>query len=295
MTIKILKLTFAAVIFILAGCVSTTKDQKTVILDSLDVKPAPKVISSFDTMGKGLPIFYNMYLSVELSSLFQTVGAVYKPDLMNSPDRISSYLTSSQQAINLGIYAVDLSYSRVFDQVEEAGRYFKAMQQLSHELGIPDDYFKNTAERFERNIATKDSLIKIANEVYVITDKYLKENERYNTAALIILGGWTEAVYIALDVAVESCDADIIERLIDQKYSLNNVMIMLSEQKNNEVISGYLTELSKIKTGFAKLNINFDSKFDPNTPQGKEIINNSIQQLEILRKSVDEFRNEMIK
>jgi hypothetical protein len=295
MTIKILKLAFAALIFILAGCVSSTKNQKTVILDSLDVKPVPKVISSFDTMGKGLPIFYNMYLSVELSSLFQTVGAVYKPDLMNSPDRISSYLTSSQQAINLGIYAVDLSYSRVFDQIEEAGRYFKAMQQLSHELGIPDDYFKNTAERFERNIAAKDSLIKIANEVYAITDKYLKENERYNTAALIILGGWTEAVYIALDVAVESCDADIIERLIDQKYSLNNVMIMLSEQKNNEVISGYLTELAKIKTGFANLNINFDSKFDPATAQGKEIINKSIQQLEILRKSVDEFRNKMIK
>lgn len=295
MIIKVLKLASFVFIIFLIGCKSSANNQKSVILDTIDLKPAQKVINPFDTIGKGLPIFYNMYLSVELSSLFQTAGAVYKSDLMNSTERVSSYLTSSQQAVNLGIYAVDLSYSRVFDQVEAAGRYFKAMQQVSHELGIPDEYFKNTAERFERNIANKDSLIKIANEVYQITDKYLKENERYNTAALIIMGGWIEAIFIASDVAIESSDADIIERLVDQKYSLNNLMIMLAENKNNEVISSYLAELSKIKKGFADLNINFDSKFDPNSVQGKEFIRNSIHQIENLRKEVDEFRNKLIK
>ncbi len=286
MIIKVLKLASFVFIIFLIGCKSSANNQKSVILDTIDLKPAQKVINPFDTIGKGLPIFYNMYLSVELSSLFQTAGAVYKSDLMNSTERVSSYLTSSQQAVNLGIYAVDLSYSRVFDQVEAAGRYFKAMQQVSHELGIPDEYFKNTAERFERNIANKDSLIKIANEVYQITDKYLKENERYNTAALIIMGGWIEAIFIASDVAIESSDADIIERLVDQKYSLNNLMIMLAENKNNEVISSYLAELSKIKKGFADLNINFDSKFDPNSVQGKEFIRNSIHQIENLVKKL---------
>jgi hypothetical protein len=295
MKIKISKLSVIGYIFLLIACKSNTNNRSTLNIDSTDLVSSQKVISSFDTMGKGFPIFYNMYLSVELSSLFQTAGAVFKTDLMNSPDRISSYLTSSQQAVNLGVFAVDLSYARAFDQVEVAGRYFKAMQQMSRELGIPDDYFKNTAERFERNIAVKDSLIKIANEVYVTTDNYLKENARYNTAALIILGGWTEAISIATDVAIESRDVDIIEKLVDQKYSLYNLLIMLSEHKNNEVIAGYSLELSKIKKSFDVMNISFDPNFDANTPEGKKVINNSVIKLENFQIIINNFRNKLIK
>ena len=295
MKIKIITLAAIGCISILIGCKSTTGNKKTTDFDSVNLNPSQKVISSFDTVGQGLPIFYNMYLSVELSTLFQTAGAVFKTDLMNSSDRISSYLTSSQQAVNLGVYAVDLSYARVFDQVEVAGRYFKSMQQLSRELGIPDDYFKNTAERFERNIAEKDSLIKIANEVYVTTDNYLKENERYNTAALIIMGGWVEAVYIATDVAIESRDADIIEKLIDQKHSLSNLILMLSEHSGNEVINSYIKELSKIKIEFDAQDINFDNNFDANTPKGVAYINNSVHKLENFKKIIDDFRSKLIK
>ena len=46
-----------------------------------DIKP---LVHSYDTLGEGLPIFYNMYLSVEMSSLFQASGAVFKPELLNS-------------------------------------------------------------------------------------------------------------------------------------------------------------------------------------------------------------------
>jgi hypothetical protein len=295
MKIKISKLSIIGYILLLLACKSNTNNRNTLSIDSSDLVSSQRVISSFDTMGTGFPIFYNMYLSVELSSLFQTAGAVFKADLMNSPDRISSYLTSSQQAVNLGVFAVDLSYARAFDQVEVAGKYFKAMQQMSRELGIPDDYFKNTAERFERNIAVKDSLIKIANEVYVTTDNYLKENARYNTAALIILGGWTEAISIATDVAIESRDADIIEKLVDQKYSLNNLLIMLSEHKNNEVITGYSLELSKIKKEFDAMNINFEHNFDANTPEGKKLINNSVAKLVNFQSIINNFRNKLIK
>ena len=40
---------------------------------------------------------------------------------------------------------------------------------------------------------------------------------------------WVEAINVATHVAIESQEADIIERLVDQKYSLNNLIIMLKE------------------------------------------------------------------
>ena len=164
--------------------------------DSLNTEAKEIPLNPLDTAGEGLPIFYNMYLSVELSSLFESAGAVFTPELMNGVDKTNEYITSSQQAVNLGVYAVNLSYAKVFDQVETAGKYFNAMKQLSQDLGIPADYFENTVQRFERNFTNKDSLISLANEVYVATEDYLKENERYTTAALIIMGGWVGICYL---------------------------------------------------------------------------------------------------
>ena len=181
----------------LSSCKQGGKTGNTEGTDSINLGEIKPLVHNIDTMGEGLPIFYNMYLSVEMSSLFQTSGAVFKPELLNSPDKISDYVTSSKKALNLGVYAVDLSYAKVIEQFETAAKYFNAMQRMAEEMGIPSDYFENTAKRFDRNINNKDSLIKIANEVYMASDKYLRENERYAASAQIILGGWVEAIHIA--------------------------------------------------------------------------------------------------
>ncbi len=276
------------------GCKSGRDKQRVIDFDSIDIGSEEIVVNPLDTIGDGLPIFYNMYLSVELSSLFESAGAVFTQELMNNVDKTSEYITSSQQAVNLGVYAVDLSYARVFDQVEMAGRYFNAMRQLAQELGIPSDYFENTVKRFERNFTDKDSLIHLANEVYVTTDEYLKENERYTTAALIIMGGWVEAIHIAVDVAIESRDANIIERLIDQKYSLNNLLMMLSEHKKNEVVAEYINRLNDIKSEFEKINVVFDVEFSPTSEKGKQLIDKAISQIEVFSKSVAVLRKDLV-
>ena len=281
-------------LIILFSCNSGNKQNRAIEFDSLNFSSEKQILNPLDTIGEGLPIFYNMYLSVELSTLFETAGAVFTPEIMNNTDRVSEYLTSSQQAVNLGVYAVDLSYARVFDQTETASQYFKAMKQLSQELGIPADYFENTAVRFERNFTDKDSLIALANEVYVTTEEYLKANERYTTAALIILGGYIEAINIAINVAIESRDPDIIERLIDQKYSLNNLMVMLSEHKNNEVVAEYLVQLNKFKREFDRIDAPFDVDFNPDSAEGQEKIDDVIEEISAFGQNIAEFRKKLV-
>ena len=221
-------------------------------------------------MGEGLPIFYNMYLSVEMSSLFQSSGAVFKQELLNSPDKISNYVTSSKKALNLGVYAVDLSYSKVSEQLETAGKYFNAMQRMAEEMGIPSDYFENTAERFDRNINNKDSLIKIANEVYMASDNYLRENERYAASAQIILGGWVEAIHIASKIAASTKDIDIIERLAEQRISLANVINMLNEYSSDVDINKNLQKLKQLQPVFDSFVVDVDANFDPASASRKK-------------------------
>jgi len=263
-------------------------------LDSLSLSETKPYINRFDTMGEGLPIFYNMYLSVEMSSLFNAAGAIFNQDLPNSTDKITDYTTSSKKAMNLGVYAVDLTYAKVFEQLEAAGKYFNGMEKLAEELGIPANFFENSAKRFDRNIDNKDSLIKIANEVYVAADSYLKDNERYNAAAQIILGGWTEAIYIAIDMAKSTRDFDIIERLADQKYSLSNLMEMLQNYESDPVIAENLLKLKELQTVFNTFEVKVKANFDPASPEGKQTINTLLLKVKELEKPVLALRASII-
>lgn len=291
---KALSYFLAGTILLLQACKSGENTNQVVDLDSLDLVSAKEFVNKLDTVGAGLPIFYNMYLSVELSSLFESSGAVFNKDILNSTDRISDYITSSKKAMNLGVYAVDISYARAFSQFEVAGRYFSAMQELSEQLGIPTDYFENTAKRFETNMTDKDSLISIANEVYYETENYLKDNERFATASLVILGGWVEAINVATHVAIESQEADIIERLVDQKYSLNNLIIMLKDHDEHEVVADFVEQLQELKTVYDKVNIEFGVDFDPESEEGKKVLAENLGQIETLRAAIQKLRNQVI-
>jgi hypothetical protein len=285
----------AILIMLLIACKSGDRSGTDQIdLEGISMEKDTMILDSKDTVGQGLPIFYNMYLSVEMSTLFESIGAVFNADLLNSTSRIPEYITSSKKALNLGVYAVDLSYSRIFEQIEYTGRYFNAMQKLSEELGIPSDFFQNTAKKFDRNINDKDSLIIIANEVYAATDNYLKENERYSAAAEIILGGWTEAMHIAVDVANESKQIEVFERVAEQKYSLENLINMLDNHKDDEVIMDYLSRLEQLRQPFSKLYEIVNADFDPSTSEGKKHIETISAQITRLGKHIDEIRNEII-
>jgi hypothetical protein len=289
---------FIPAVFILAviiSCKSGVKSETDSFdLEGISLDEGKKAINSADTIGAGLPIFYNMYLSVEMSTLFESIGAVFNPDLLNSTSKIPEYITSSKKALNIGVYAVDLSYARIFEQIEFAGRYFSAMQKLSEELGIPADYFVNTAKRFDRNINDKDSLILIANEVYLTTDDYLKENERYSAAAQIILGGWTEALYIAMHIAKESKDIEVFERVTEQKYSLDNLIDMLNNYADDEVIVHYLAKLEELREPFNLLDKEVNTDFDADTREGKKRIENILTMLDVLEKDINEIRREIV-
>jgi hypothetical protein len=288
-------LTASIFLFNLLGCKSGTDSESDVInYKDFNLNENGKIISSFDTIGKGLPIFYNMYLSVEMATLFESIGAVFNSDLLNPTTKIPDYLTSSDKALNLGIYAVDLSYSRIFDQIEFTSKYFYAMQKLSEELGIPGDYFLTTAKRFDRNINNKDSLITIANEVYVATDNYLKENERYNASAQIILGGWTEAMYIAMDIARESREIDVFERVAEQKYSLENLIEMLNANADDEIIAGYLVRLDELRDPFEKLDAVVNKEIDMESEPDEEHIDNIIDVIAKLDEYISKLRDDIV-
>jgi hypothetical protein len=281
-------------ISLLFACKQGGKSGHTEGSDSISLGEIKPLVHAYDTLGKGLPIFYNMYLSVEMTSLFRASGAVYKQELLNSPDKISDYVTSSKKALNLGVFAVDLSYAKVFEQYETAAKFFNAMQKMAEELGIPAVFFENTTKRFERNINNKDSLIYIANEVYMATDKYLRENERYSAAGQIILGGWVEAIQIAVDIAATTKDIDVIERLAEQRVSLGNVINMLNDYSDDVAIKQNLQKLKQLQPAFDAFVVKSDAKLNPAAPEGKKVIQEYLLKVNEIGRQIKALRKEIV-
>jgi hypothetical protein len=252
-------------VMILAAWLTSCKSNSGNISESTDLSDSSvrvtsqqdEFAASYDSLQKGIPVFYNMYLSVDMTKLFKVEGAVFTEEWLNPVDKVQNYVHSSKKALNLGIYAVDLSYLRAFEQLEKSRSWFNAMRKLSNELGIPDDYVVKTADRFDKNINNKDSLAKIATEIYRTTAKYLKDNERESASSLIILGGWVEALYLASNVAIEnSSDMELMEKIADQKGSLDDLIANLETYKTDPSVAKLLPKLQDLKVSFEQLKLN---------------------------------------
>lgn len=230
----------------------------------------------------GIQIFYNMYLSVEMNTLFKSIGATFNKNLLNPYEKSNEYEISGDKAVNLGVYAVDLSYAKAFDQIDQAGNYLKTMHKLATELGIPSEKFYLSVKRIEMNVSNKDSLVKIANELYTATESYLKDSDRESAAALVILGGWTEAMYIATNmVNRNNKDLELLERIADQKSSLKNLIDLLSKYKDDKAVKPYLEQLNKMTKSYDAFTVD-NNNMEATYKQLGEVSSG----IQVLRKSI---------
>ena len=79
-----------------------------------------------------------------------------------------------------------------------------------------------------------DELFKLSNDTYYDAYTYLKENERGPSLALIVLGGWVESLY---DDSVGEYEEGsvLVSRIIDQKYTLENLYEFMQEYESVDV------------------------------------------------------------
>ena len=248
-------------------------------------------------------IFYNVPSPIEISSLLQSVGAEYNPAYLHSYKKADSYTTTKSMALNLGVYGADLSYNRLYDQIQASIYYFSAVKTLSDNLNIPQEQGGTTAERLESNLENKDSLLLIISQTYASADEYLKESEKGNLASLIIFAGWVEALYIGIQIAEASEDNyyTIINNIAEQKFSLDNLIHLLNAYENDENIKIYLNKLKELKVSYDKVEINYtrsklstDNDRGVTTIESKSSIVISKETFEEIKLIIKEIREEII-
>ncbi len=198
-------------------------------------------------------IFYTIPAPMEMASLIQSSGADFDTDVLNPVDRVNTYMTRKQKALNLGVYGADLSYTTMFERSKESLYYLSAVRQLADQLGASNIINDNLITRVEANKEVKDSLISIVSDTFWSLNAKFKEDGMEDVSALVIAGGWIEALHLATS-HVEGND-QLRQRIAEQKYSLDDLVKLIGTYDNQENLADVKADLEKMQAIFAEVQI----------------------------------------
>jgi len=240
-----------SIIVTFSGCKSCSKESAN---QDVNVEVDNEIMNDINQAKK---IFYSLPSPLETAMLIKTAGATYNEKLLNPLSSVSSYTTNKSMALNLGIYTTDLSFASLFDQTQTSINYMQAAKKMADGLGILDAIDNNTIQKLEENINNRDVIMDIISETFMASSSFLKENDRTAVASIVLVGGWVEGLYIATQLVPPGSikGSKLVERIVDQKLSIDIVMKLLEENKENADVASLIVEVTELKQVFDKIDI----------------------------------------
>jgi hypothetical protein len=231
---------------IFSGCGDSEKTEEVEAADSTKTEQ-PK--NSADP-----EIFFQVPSPGEMLTFIKMIGGKTKDvSFLNPPANQKNYTDNKLKAINFGIYSCDLSYCSIFEIGSESLKYFKTVKVMGDQIGVSTAIKPEILKRLENNIGSSDSLGVITDDVYFSSFEALEDGKQGPTLALVVAGGWLESIYIATNLAKFQENSPVIERLADQKYTLENLIEFLKKHESDENVAsvrkdfeGLLAEFNKI-------------------------------------------------
>lgn len=202
-------------------------------------------------------IFQSLPSPLESAMLIKSAGARFDKSFLNPVQNADKYTTNRSRALNLGIYTCDLSFASLYDQTQLIIDYMNAAKKMATGLGIMDAINQSTIDQLEENINNTEVIMKIVSETFLNSNSYLADNDQPAIATIVLVGGWVEGLYIATQlVDVKEFNGNkLVGRIIDQKLSIQVLLNLLENNKENPAIGDLITQMNQLKTTFDKINI----------------------------------------
>ncbi len=239
---------------LLAGCKSggskAPKDEvtvsvprdKTAVVE--DIKQAEKIFNALPS-------------PLESAMLIKSADARFDESLLNPVSNVNSYVTNKSMALNLGIYTCDLSFASLYEQTQLIIDYMNAAKKMADGLGILKAIEQSQIDKLEENINNSEVIMEIVSETFMNSNSYLSDNGQAAIAAMVLVGGWFEGLYISTQL-VDMKDFNgnkLVGRIIDQKLSIDILLNLLESSKGNPAVDDLIVQVKKLKLVFDKIKI----------------------------------------
>ncbi len=295
-----------------AGAISLSsckRNQTTTNLeDTATVQPAHVGDSLMDDdLNKSRTILYTLPAPIEMASIIKETGVRFDDQLLADMGKSGQYSTNMKMALNLGIYATDMSLSGMFNQSQRMVDYLNTLKSITKKLGIINIFDEDAITKLESSEMTRQEALNVVSEVYMKTNQNLADNNRRNIAAIVMAGGWVEGLYLALNIVnPDKLNADIISRLVSQKLTIVTMLNIINSQDPNaedEDLQYVKHKIEEINAVFEAVNVEksgrvsaiTDSETRTTTIKANMAGTMDKETLTVLKEKVSEVRNEFTK
>ena len=204
----------------------------------------------------------------EIPYLLQATGAEFNQSLVNDVKKVDQYtLKNDKAALNLGVYAADIGYLSSYEKTQESITYMATVKTLADKLGVIGSFDMSEMERFESNIANKDSLTSILDNSVKKTKDYLKDDSRDKLAALVLTGSFIEGLYISTgliksypknllpDDSRNLVLTPLVRVILEQEKSVDELVKMLGIVEQVDPITTIVADLTSLQASYRALDI----------------------------------------
>jgi hypothetical protein len=268
------------------------------ILDSLEIAADMQV--SEEALDE---IVQSVSSPIEMAALIMEIGTPFSLDYLATTDFVDRYNTSFQMAYSLGVFGADLGYLNIYNKNTQIVDYLTAINKLADGIRVGQFFDFATLKRLATSRESIDSLMYISVSSFNNIDSYLRENNRGHLSALMITGVWIESIYLATQVANQTPNPALSERIGEQKLNLNNLFLILNPYKGQQQIADLLAQMNEIKEVFDQVDIIYEMG-KPETVEKdgmvmivqneKSIVQITDEQLQQIISKIEEVRNKLI-
>lgn len=197
---------------------------------------------------------YPLPTSAEVIKMLQDLEVGYIIGISNPVDNAKKYLTSTQKAVNIGVFGADLSYATLYNIQQEVINYLNAIRSLANDLNMSKIYDESLYDKIKQNFDNKDELVKILKEAFNNTYAYLSENDQQPLAILVVGGAWVEGMYLTTHVSEAAYQiAGISKVLLDQKKSFDLFLEITQPYMEDATIKDFVDKLDPVKKVYSGL------------------------------------------
>ncbi len=194
----------------------------------------------------------NIASPVEIANLLQSLAVPFSPDYLASSIDANKQATSFDKAFTLGILGADLGYLNMYEKTGSSIDILSSIRKLAEGIRVGQFFDFETIKRLSLNKSNLDSLLYLSIDSYTQIDKYLRENDRGQLSALMIIGVWLEGQYLATQVMTEYPDPVLRDRIGEQKIILNDLILLANPYCSRDSEFGALCrdlQISRKSTG----------------------------------------------
>ncbi len=227
---------------------------------------------------------------VQTAILLKKNAVDYDEDLVNPVTASKRYINRIQKALNMGVYGADLAYLSNFNNNQLKLDYFKVVDQMVSELDIRNHIDQSLIDRFAENIDVRDSLYALNAELFNAADRYLKQNDANEVAALILTGGWVEAMHLTMGSAM--AHEDIRNRVGEQANAARSLAKLIKNMADPQ-LDQLVEQLNSVNEAFSDLGVTYEYVKPITDPSEKVTYINSKSKVEMSDEQLKRISNEI--